>query len=227
MKIPDHIVGSPSALARRPPPRERLLIAAEAVWSETGYAAARVEDILRAADVSRATFYLNFATKEELAAALLERAVQVLLATATQRSLGGASFEAKVALALEAYLELWDQHGRIVQELTAEALRPGSSLGPVRERAVEAAVAVLCAQFQVVRGEPVAPMVVRHMILGIEAVLLHQQLGKRGSRELHAMLVEVVLGAVGRPASSAAVTTRPRDSSRRGTRTARRTRARS
>lgn len=198
-EIPAHIVGSPAATARRPPPRERLLIAAEAVWSDVGYAASRVEDVLDVADVSRATFYLNFSGKEELAAALLDRAIAVLLEAAARRSLGGKTFEEKVAAALDAYLELWDRHGRIVQELTVEALRPGSSLAPVRHRAVDAAVAVLAAQFQIVRGEAIDPMIVRHLILGIEMVLMHQRLERRATAteraELREQLLAIALAA--------------------------------
>jgi AcrR family transcriptional regulator len=192
--IPAHLTGSPAATARRPPPRERLLIAAEAVWSDTGYAAARVEDVLAVADVSRATFYLNFRGKEELAAALLDRAIAVLLEAAARRSLGGRTFEEKVAAALDAYLELWERHGRIVQELTVEALRPGSTLAPVRKRAVDAAVAVLAAQFQILRDEPIDATVVRHLILGIEAVLMHERLEQPATAAPRAELREQLLG---------------------------------
>jgi AcrR family transcriptional regulator len=170
-----------------------LLIAAEAVWSDVGYAASRVEDVLKAADVSRATFYLNFRDKEALAAALLDRAIEVLLEAAARRSLGGKTFDEKVAAALDAYLELWERHGRIVQELTVEALRPGSTLGPVRKRAVDAAVAVLSAQFQLLRGRPIDPLVVRHLILGIEAVLVHQRFEKRATGAQRAELREHLL----------------------------------
>lgn len=191
--IPPHIVGSPAATARRPPTRERLLIAAEAVWSDVGYAASRVEDVLKVADVSRATFYQHFAGKEELAAALLDRAIEVLLDATARRSLTGATFEEKVAAALDAYLELWERHGRIVGELTVEALRPGSTLGPVRKRAVDAAVAVLSAQFQLQRGVPIEPLVVRHLILGIESVLMHEQLVRQAPASTRAALRDRLL----------------------------------
>ena len=197
--IPAHIVGSPAATARRPPPRERLLIAAEAVWSDVGYAASRVEDVLKVADVSRATFYQHFRGKEELAAALLDRAIEVLLEAAARRSLGGTTYEEKVAAALDAYLELWERHGRIVSELTVEALRPGSSLGPVRKRAVDAAVAVLSAQFQLQRGVPIEPMVVRHLILGIEAVLMHERLERRARPAQRDQLLAIALAAANGP----------------------------
>ncbi|MBZ0232613.1 MAG: TetR/AcrR family transcriptional regulator, partial [Deltaproteobacteria bacterium] len=193
-----HIVGSPAG-AGPSPPRERLLIAAEAVWSDVGYAASRVEDVLKVADVSRATFYQHFRGKEELAAALLDRAIEVLLEAAARRSLGGTTYEEKVAAALDAYLELWERHGRIVSELTVEALRPGSSLGPVRKRAVDAAVAVLSAQFQLQRGVPIEPMVVRHLILGIEAVLMHERLERRARPAQRDQLLAIALAAANGP----------------------------
>jgi AcrR family transcriptional regulator len=199
--VPSHITGSPAATMRRPPTRERLLIAAESVWNDAGFAQARIEDVLQVADVSRATFYQHFDGKEDLAAALLERAITLLLASAASRSQAGASFEDKVALALDAYLELWQRHGRIVQELTAEALRPGSKLGPMRQRAVDAAVDVLGAQFHLERGKRIDPLTVRHLILGIEAVLMHLRIDGPVSRaRLHATrasLLALILHTVG------------------------------
>ncbi len=62
------------------PPRElrargqrtqrRLLDAAVQVFDERGYHAARVDDIVKAAQTSHGTFYLYFANKEELFTAL-------------------------------------------------------------------------------------------------------------------------------------------------------------
>ncbi|HEY3831016.1 MAG TPA: TetR/AcrR family transcriptional regulator [Acidimicrobiia bacterium] len=46
--------------------RVRLLDAGLAVFAERGYHAARVDDIVRAAETSHGTFYLYFANKEEL-----------------------------------------------------------------------------------------------------------------------------------------------------------------
>ena len=46
--------------------RQRLLDAALTVFAERGYHAARVDDIVRAAETSHGTFYLYFANKEEL-----------------------------------------------------------------------------------------------------------------------------------------------------------------
>jgi len=66
--------GSPADQRRsRPQGREtraRLLQAGLEVLAERGYHATRVDDVVRAAEVSHGTFYLYFASKEELFAAL-------------------------------------------------------------------------------------------------------------------------------------------------------------
>ncbi|KAB2861105.1 MAG: TetR/AcrR family transcriptional regulator [Anaerolineae bacterium] len=53
--------------------RQRLLDAAEEVFSRMGYEAASVLDITEAANVSKRTFYLHFNDKEELIEALAMR----------------------------------------------------------------------------------------------------------------------------------------------------------
>jgi AcrR family transcriptional regulator len=53
--------------------RHRLLDAGAALIAERGYAAVRVEEMAAAAGASRATFYLHFASKGDLALALGER----------------------------------------------------------------------------------------------------------------------------------------------------------
>lgn len=50
--------------------RARLLDAGMTVLADKGYHAARVDDIVKAADVSHGTFYLYFANKQELLKAL-------------------------------------------------------------------------------------------------------------------------------------------------------------
>ena len=52
--------------------RQRLLEAGRRVFDTVGYLPATIDDIVRSAGASRATFYLHFKSKRELAAALLE-----------------------------------------------------------------------------------------------------------------------------------------------------------
>jgi AcrR family transcriptional regulator len=64
-------------LGRKHATREAIMDSALALFADRGYDAVRVEDVAKAAGVSRATFYNHFSEREEILAALIER----LLAT--------------------------------------------------------------------------------------------------------------------------------------------------
>ena len=53
--------------------RDAILASALALFAQRGYGAVRVEDVARAAGVSRTTFYNHFSEREEILAALFER----------------------------------------------------------------------------------------------------------------------------------------------------------
>ena len=57
--------------------REGILDSALALFADRGYDRVRVEDIAKAAGVSRATFYNHFEDREEILAALIERLLSV------------------------------------------------------------------------------------------------------------------------------------------------------
>jgi AcrR family transcriptional regulator len=199
--FPSHIVGPTAKLGKRPPSTERILMAAESIFGERGYASVSVEDILNLADVSRATFYQHFGSKEELAAALFDRALEVLTKSVLERFAAEPTLEGKIAAGLDVYLELWQRHGRLVQELSIEALRPGSKLAPARRRVVDSVVAVLCATALEETGETFDPIACEHLILGTEAVLVHRcletGLTREARRELQAKLLPLILGKSG------------------------------
>ena len=71
----------PHATPRRERTRERLLDAAFDIFAEEGFAASSVEAISERAGFSRGAFYYNFASKEELFLALIERSIQRRLGT--------------------------------------------------------------------------------------------------------------------------------------------------
>jgi AcrR family transcriptional regulator len=62
----------PSA-TERPPPRERLLAAADHLFYEHGVSSVGVDRVLRESDVARASLYTTFGSKEELVRAYLRR----------------------------------------------------------------------------------------------------------------------------------------------------------
>lgn len=85
--------------------RERMLRATARVMAEKGYAATTVADVLRAAGVSRETFYEQFRSKEDCFARALEAAAGILLEGVAQaRGAGGPPME-QFDRTLRAYLD--------------------------------------------------------------------------------------------------------------------------
>lgn len=96
---------------------KRLFVeAAKRVFSERGYGAATVDDIVKAAGASRATFYLHFSSKADVMAAIYE---SLMPATAQywrnlDRSLGS---RAELRIWLEQAIHWWEEHRDILPAL--------------------------------------------------------------------------------------------------------------
>ncbi len=93
----------------------KLLDAGVEVFGSRGYHAARVDDVVQAAGVSHGTFYLYFANKEELFAALAERCSGELSALAV--SFGDLDFTDRGEIRgwLEEFWRLSDEHGVVIR----------------------------------------------------------------------------------------------------------------
>ncbi len=95
----------------------KLLDAGLTVLGDRGYAAARVDDIVREAKLSHGTFYLYFANKEDLFAALAEECSRDMRALAA--SLGPVDHrpegEAELRRWLAEFLAIYRRHGPIIR----------------------------------------------------------------------------------------------------------------
>jgi TetR/AcrR family transcriptional regulator of autoinduction and epiphytic fitness len=85
--------------------RERVLAAALEVFGRYGFRKASMDEIARAADISRQGLYLHFASKDALFRAAVNQELDTALADAT-RSLNeeGVGLERRVVAALDAWL---------------------------------------------------------------------------------------------------------------------------
>lgn len=83
--------------------RERMLVAITSASAESGYGAVTVTDVITRAGVSRATFYQQFADREDCFLAAFDRAVQLLI-TELEHSASGER-PGSVAEIVGAYLE--------------------------------------------------------------------------------------------------------------------------
>lgn len=112
--------------------RQRLLDAAAEVFDRTSYHAARVDDVVAAADSSHGTFYLYFSSKEDLFEQLVGEVATELhglideLAPVTNSARGRAALRAWLARVSQVYA----RHGRVIRAWTEADL--SGDVGPGR-----------------------------------------------------------------------------------------------
>lgn len=92
----------------------KLLDAGVEVFGSRGYHSARVDDVVQAAGVSHGTFYLYFANKEELFAALAERCSSELSAVAVSFGTLDLADRAAIRGWLAEFWRLSDEHGVVI-----------------------------------------------------------------------------------------------------------------
>jgi len=127
-------VAYPHRTRRRLETRDRVFDAALREFRRAGVSAAQIEDIVRAADVARGTFYLHFPTKDHVLLELLRRRQTVIAARLrAARSLSPRTFLRRVVdLMLEDTLGhgrgLWHELVAVVARHAAEMRREPSAL---------------------------------------------------------------------------------------------------
>lgn len=105
----------------RPETRERILEAATEVFAEKGYYAAAVDDIVKASNTSKGSFYNFFPSKQGIFLALVDRLdakVVERIEKAIAKERGALN---KVDAALRAFLDDFARHRRLARILLIEA----------------------------------------------------------------------------------------------------------
>ena len=122
--------------------RDRLLDAAQRVFASSGYASATVDDIIRAAATSRATFYRYFRSKEDLFDELSRTCFREMRGVV--KGLAGFDPEEGGREALEqlvdTYRELQARQGGVIRAWMEQVDRPES---PLRKEAASTFAALL------------------------------------------------------------------------------------
>ena len=107
---------------RREQTRRRVRECALAVFRRDGMAAARVDDIVRAARVSRGTFYFHFPTKEDVIVELLAES-EHRIAAAIAKLPKATRLEKVLAFTCERLADEWEGEPRLFPEVGAVAVR--------------------------------------------------------------------------------------------------------
>jgi AcrR family transcriptional regulator len=109
--------------------RREIMNAAVKVFAAKGIAGATVADITEAAGVAKGTFYLYFAAKEHLVAALKERLVDEILAHATSlyERVGREDWWALADATVESMIDFFLSRQDMIHVLVQEGVSPGTS----------------------------------------------------------------------------------------------------
>jgi AcrR family transcriptional regulator len=185
--------------------RSRIIGKAAGVFGKRGAADTTVEDILRAASVSRRTFYRFFQSKEDVLDALHEIGCNMLIGAARQvAALPGDPVE-RLNRALDAYLDYHVTVGaNVMYVVQGESMRAGSKLGPRRRAFLDTMVGLLAAEMEKATGLRVDPLLLRSLLVAIESVsLMLRAESENGEFELaraKRVMRRIVLATVAAPA---------------------------
>ena len=118
--------------------RARLLEAITSVVADKGYVAATVADVVRAARVSRGTFYAEFTSKEECFLEAYRYGVDVLVEriSAATRAAGPDGWRAELRAGLHAYLEVLAGEPRFARTHMLELHAAGPRAQAARDAAL-------------------------------------------------------------------------------------------
>jgi TetR/AcrR family fatty acid metabolism transcriptional regulator len=110
----------PGALRTGGDKRERILDAAERVFAQRGFFAARVSEIAREAGVADGTIYLYFKSKDELLISLFESRMERFNALLAAALPAGARPTERLLAAIRTYLSLVHAQPMVAEVLTIE-----------------------------------------------------------------------------------------------------------
>ena len=108
--------------------RERILEAAADVFADKGYVGAAVDDIVRASDTSKGSFYVHVPNKRGIFTALLDHLTARLFARVEAAVSGEGDPIRKLDAALEAALTAFAQRRRLARLLLVEAAGLGHAM---------------------------------------------------------------------------------------------------
>lgn len=190
--------------------RTRILQGAATVFADMGVRATSVEDILKAAGVSRRTFYKAYDSKEAVMVELYRMGTDSLLGACMIAVSEGKTPLERIRGCIDAHLRSARHFGRLVFVLGGEAHRYESLLHARRMEVHEALASLFVTATAGHLSKPVDPLLFRALILAIEGmtrmVLEEGDEGRAVTDEsverAREVMVHLVRQALGLPAES-------------------------
>lgn len=150
--------------------RTRILQGAASVFADVGVRTASVEDVLKAAGVSRRTFYRFYESKESVVVALYRMGTDGLLGACAVAVSEGKTPRERVEGCIDAHLRNASTFGRLVFVLGGEAHRQESLLHARRMEVHEALARLFLSAMHGREREALDPLLVRALVLAVEGV---------------------------------------------------------
>lgn len=173
------------------------------MFGKLGYGKVRVEDILRAADVSRPTFYKVYRNQDDVFRVLSERhhreiRRRILLATQTCEDP-----LIQLAATVEAFLEWRAGLGPLGRVLDLEARTPGTKIAGHRRATLKAMTELTAERMKAAGRRPADPVLITALIAAMESVadslLLRQPVTPSALDRARRNALRIVAGALAQP----------------------------
>jgi AcrR family transcriptional regulator len=150
--------------------RERILAGAARAFGKLGYASTRVEDVLKAADVSRPTFYKAFDSKDDVFDALSERHHKDIRERIVRALEGADDPLTQLTATVDAFMRWRAELGPIGRVLDVEARTPGSRIGRHRKKTLAEMSALTAERTRAAGRMPADPVLYYGLIAAMESV---------------------------------------------------------
>lgn len=181
--------------------RERLFGATVAVTTEKGYGETTVADIVEMAGVSRATFYHQFATKEECFLATLDEILDAAIKITSSRiDRGQVSWEERAQRGLAGFIELIVAQSAGARLCLVEAYGAGPAAVARMDAALADFQALIAYVLNQIPGRKGNPDQMIQAMVGALRQIIHTRLYRRSEDELVKLVPQLLeLGLTYRP----------------------------
>lgn len=156
--------------------RGRMLAATAEAVARRGYRETTVEQIVKGAGVSRATFYEHFANREECLLAVFDEGVARLQERARSAAQGQADWQSQVTAGLAAILDFIAEEPALARTCIVETMSAGPRALERYEAALQSATPFLEAGRELAEDGGDLPVTLEDSIVGGIVWMVHQRL---------------------------------------------------
>ncbi|HET8567037.1 MAG TPA: TetR/AcrR family transcriptional regulator [Solirubrobacterales bacterium] len=156
--------------------RGRMLAATAEAVARHGYRETTVEQIVKGAGVSRATFYEHFANREECLLAVFDEGLTRLQERVRSEAQGLADWQSQVRAGLAAILDFIAQEPALARTCIVETMSAGPQALERYEAALQSVTPFLEAGRELAEDGEALPITLEDSIVGGVVWMLHQRL---------------------------------------------------